>query len=109
MIVARHHGALLGPAYIPSLLLLSHQRHVSEMSKYTVRSSSSGVGFDIAVIGGDGARNTLLGFDTEMEAQRWIARDKRLNDRTDPFMPLLMMLRRDHDAKYPESSPGVKL
>jgi hypothetical protein len=79
------------------------------MSQYIVRSSSSGVGFDIAVIGGDNARNTLLGFDTEMEAQRWIARDKRLNDHTDPFMPLLMMLRRDHDAKDPESSQGVRL
>jgi hypothetical protein len=68
------------------------------MAKYTVRPNGSGAGYDIAVIGGNGARNTLLGFDTEMEAQAWIERDMRLNDHTDPFMPQLMMLR----SEYPE-------
>jgi hypothetical protein len=72
------------------------------MSKYIVRPGGSGVGFDIAITGGNGARNTLLGFSTEREAEAWIERDKRLNDHTDPFMPLLTMLRRDHNAEYPE-------
>ena len=72
------------------------------MSKYTVSPRSGGVGFDIAVISGNGARNTLLGFATEMEAQAWITRDRRLNDHTDPFMPQLIMLRRDSAVEYPE-------
>ncbi len=72
------------------------------MSKYTVRPGNGGVGFDIAVISGNGARNTLLGFGTEMEAQAWITRDRRLNDHTDPFMPQLQMLRRDSAVEYPE-------
>jgi len=72
------------------------------MAKYTVLPGSGGVGFDIAVISGNGARNTLLGFETEMEAQAWITRDRRLNDHTDPFMPQLMLLRRDSAVEYPE-------
>jgi hypothetical protein len=39
------------------------------MAKYTVRPGSGGIGFDITVIGGKCARNTLLGFSTEIEAQ----------------------------------------
>jgi hypothetical protein len=58
------------------------------MSTYIVSPGRSGIGFDIAVTGGNGVRNTLLGFGTETEAEAWIARDKRLNDHTDPFMPL---------------------
>jgi hypothetical protein len=72
------------------------------MSKYTVSPGYGGVGFDIAVISGNGARNTLLGFATELEAQAWIMRDRRLNDHTDPFMPQLIMLRRDSAVEYPE-------
>ena len=33
--------------------------------------------------------DSAVGPGTEMEAKRWIARDKHLNDHTDPFMPLL--------------------
>jgi hypothetical protein len=79
------------------------------MSKYDVRPADSGIGFDIVVLGGNGARNTLLGFGTEIEAQAWIARDKRLNDHTDPFMPLLMKLRRSYHVGYPELLINIEL
>jgi hypothetical protein len=70
------------------------------MSKYEVRPAGSGVGFDIIVVGGNGSHNTLLGFATEIEVEEWIARDKRLNDHTDPFMPRLMTLRRAYVDYY---------
>jgi hypothetical protein len=32
--------------------------------------------FDVAIVGNDGARQTLLGFDTQADAQAWIAHDR---------------------------------
>jgi hypothetical protein len=73
-----------------------------KMSTYSVRPADSGVGFDIIVKNGNGARNTLLGFGTEADALAWIARDKRLNDATDPFMSQSISLRRASGIEYPE-------
>jgi hypothetical protein len=50
------------------------------MSKYTVCPADGGVGFNVAVVSDNGARNMLLGFATEKAAETWIAGDRRLND-----------------------------
>jgi len=34
--------------------------------------------FDVAVIGADGAKQTMLGFQTEEDAEAWIAKDEAL-------------------------------
>jgi hypothetical protein len=40
--------------------------------------------FHIAIVGDDGARQTILGFQTESDAAAWIVRD-RLQGTTDDF------------------------
>jgi hypothetical protein len=40
--------------------------------------------FHVAIVGNDGARQTILGFQTEADAAAWIARD-RLQSTTDDF------------------------
>jgi hypothetical protein len=47
------------------------------MALYTIVPSQHGHGFRIEVIGADGARHTMLGFDTEADAEAWIEADKR--------------------------------
>ncbi len=81
---------------------------MTDMSKYSVRPSGTG-GFDIAVTGDNGARNTMLGFSTAEDAKAWIKRDKRLNDPTDPFMSTLMMLRRDGGSEHSEMLTSRRL
>jgi hypothetical protein len=49
------------------------------MTQYTILPAGDGSGFNIAISGSDGARNTMLGFATEEEAAAWIALDKRLD------------------------------
>jgi hypothetical protein len=48
------------------------------MATYQIIPRSGGDGYDIAVVGDDGARNTMLGFETEADAEEWIAHDKEL-------------------------------
>jgi hypothetical protein len=49
------------------------------MTQYTIVPNGDGSGFNIAVSGSNGARQTMLGFDTEADAEAWIAQDKRLD------------------------------
>lgn len=35
-------------------------------------------GFHVAIVGSDGVRQTLLGFETQADAEAWIMRDKLL-------------------------------
>jgi hypothetical protein len=49
------------------------------MTQYIIVQNSDGTGFNIAVLGSNGARQTMLGFDTEAEAEAWIVQDKRLD------------------------------
>jgi hypothetical protein len=49
------------------------------MTQYTILPVGDGSGFNVAVSGSDGARNTMLGFASEEEAEAWIALDKRLD------------------------------
>jgi hypothetical protein len=53
------------------------------MTRYSIVPNGDGSGFSIAVLGADGARQTMLGFSTEAEAEAWIAQDKRLGDSTE--------------------------
>lgn len=55
------------------------------MATYTIVPQSAAGGFAIEVVGGNGARQTLLGFASEAEASAWIAQDERLNAAADPF------------------------
>jgi antibiotic biosynthesis monooxygenase (ABM) superfamily enzyme len=47
------------------------------MPTYTIVPGSDGHGYRIDVVGENGARHTMLGFDTEAEAEQWIEADKR--------------------------------
>jgi hypothetical protein len=51
---------------------------LSLMTNYIIIPDSSGSGFNVGVMGADGARQTLLGFETEADAEAWIVQDKRL-------------------------------
>jgi hypothetical protein len=58
--------------------------HVPQMANYTVVPRSSDDGFDVAVIGNDGARQTILNFRTETDAKAWIVQDERHERRRGP-------------------------
>lgn len=55
------------------------------MNKYHIATRADGTGFDVHVVTNNGARQTMLGFATESEAQVWIAQDQRLTRAADPF------------------------
>jgi hypothetical protein len=48
------------------------------MSTYVIIPNSDGSGFNVGIAGSDGARQTMLGFESEAEAEAWIMQDKRL-------------------------------
>jgi hypothetical protein len=56
------------------------------MSTYTVLPVNDGSGFNVGVAGNNGARQTILGFKSEAEAEAWILQDKRLNTAANPFL-----------------------
>jgi hypothetical protein len=49
------------------------------MTTYIIIPTDNGASFNIGIAGADGARQTMLGFTSEAEAQAWISQDKRLN------------------------------
>jgi hypothetical protein len=53
-----------------------------KMTTYIVIQHPGGTSYDITVIGDDGARQTMLGFQTEADAQDWIARDQALTNQS---------------------------
>lgn len=55
------------------------------MNKYDIASRADGTGFDVHIVAYNGARQTVLGFATEADAQVWIAQDQRLTRAADPF------------------------
>jgi hypothetical protein len=50
------------------------------MATYTIIPRTGGDGFDIGLIGENGARQTMLGFATETDAEAWIESDRRLGE-----------------------------
>lgn len=55
------------------------------MNKYQIATRADGTGFDVHIVTHNGARQTVLGFTTESEAQVWITQDQRLTHAADPF------------------------
>jgi hypothetical protein len=49
------------------------------MATYTIVPKGDHTGFHVAIVGGDGARQTLLGFNTQADAREWIAWDQWLS------------------------------
>ena len=63
------------------------------MTTYKITPNSDGTGFNISIAGSDGARQTMLGFTSESEAEAWIIQDKRLSQ-----VPVAGVLRAEASA-----------
>jgi hypothetical protein len=70
----------------PFGLRLAPVRRCLWMATYTLI-PNAGQTFHIAIVGNDGARQTLLGFQTEADAEAWIARDRLQSTIDDLRMP----------------------
>ena len=49
------------------------------MATYTVTPPNEATGFSVAIVGDNGARQTLLGFDTQEAADAWVLEDRRIS------------------------------
>jgi hypothetical protein len=56
------------------------------MATYTLI-PNAGQTFHVAIVGNNGARQTLLGFETDTEAEAWIAWDRQQSTADDLRMP----------------------
>jgi hypothetical protein len=50
------------------------------MTTYTIIPTQDGSGFNIGIASANGARQTMLGFASEAEAEAWIIQDRRLSE-----------------------------
>jgi len=50
------------------------------MATYTIIPRSGGDGFDIGIVGAHGERQTILGFESQADAEAWITRDRLLDE-----------------------------
>jgi hypothetical protein len=48
------------------------------MAKYTVLPRQRQPGYKVEVVAGNGARHTVLGFETEADARAWVEADQKL-------------------------------
>jgi hypothetical protein len=55
------------------------------MTTYTIKESRSQSGYDIDIVGSNGVRQSVLGFDSRELADAWIRQDQALNRAADPF------------------------
>ena len=46
------------------------------MASYTIVRNIGDDGFDVAIVGSDGVRQTILNFSTEADAEAWIVQDE---------------------------------
>jgi hypothetical protein len=53
---------------------------MEHMTTYAVIPNGDGTGFNISIAGSDGTRQTMLGFESEAEAEAWIVQDRRLSE-----------------------------
>jgi hypothetical protein len=53
------------------------------MATYTIIPRPGGDGFDIALIGDNGARQTMLGFASEADAKAWVEANMRMDKQQD--------------------------
>jgi len=56
------------------------------MTSYIVTPGSDQVTFQVATVGSDGVRRTLLGFSSYADAQAWIKQDQRQRTDNNPWM-----------------------
>jgi hypothetical protein len=64
--------------------ILIRANHIPIMTQYIIVPNGDGSGFNIAVSGANGTRQTMLGFSTEAEAEAWIVQDRRLGVPDEP-------------------------
>lgn len=64
---------MTGPGYSGA----SGQAHILRMPQYTVMPRVRQDGFKIEYVGDDGARHTLLGFNSKEEAEAWVETDRK--------------------------------
>ena len=62
------------------------------MATYTVIPAVDRTGFHVAIQGSDGIRQTILGFETSVEAEDWIEHDRRLSAVRAPWDPTGMRI-----------------
>jgi hypothetical protein len=48
------------------------------MSKYTVLPRRRQMGYKLEIVTDEGSRHTILGFQSEAEAEAWVDRDRKL-------------------------------
>jgi hypothetical protein len=53
---------------------------MEHMTTYSIAPNGDGSGFNISIAGSDGTRQTMLGFESEAEAEAWIAQDRRRSE-----------------------------
>jgi hypothetical protein len=58
------------------------------MATYTVIPAVDRTGLHVAIQGSDGTRQTILGFETSVEAEAWIEHDRRLSAAQPPGIQL---------------------
>jgi hypothetical protein len=56
------------------------------MTTYTIIPAPDGTSFNIGIAGSNGARQTMLGFASEAEAEAWITQDRRLSQIPQPHV-----------------------
>jgi hypothetical protein len=65
-----------------AILTRTHQDR--NMTTYIIIPTADGASFNIGITGSNGARQTMLGFASEAEAEAWISQDKRLDGTPNP-------------------------
>src|ERR1700759_2569155 len=73
----RRCGRCCHPRRRLSLVVDMTQHHMSKMATYTITSAAERGSFDVAIVGNNGTRQTVLGFRTYAAAEAWIADDER--------------------------------
>ena len=67
--------------------ILIRMDYMEGMTTYTIIPSPDGSGFNIGIAGSNGARQTMLGFTSEAEAEAWINQDRRRDGTPLPQTP----------------------
>lgn len=65
---------------VSPLIFVYGELYIRSMATYKI-SPDGNRGFHIAIVGDDGARQTLLGFKSQQAAEAWVLEDQR---RTEP-------------------------
>lgn len=61
------------------LRIVGERRHIGDMATYTVTAETAGTGYQVRIVGTNGAKQTMLGFSTKAEAEAWIVSDRAID------------------------------